>query len=106
MHPHAPSHGEICSRLSSRCIHMLLPMARSALLSPFLHLMDSLEKSLRKNHLRVSNPHHVVSRVFASSFTGSTEVVVITDYTLVAVSLNWLLFTGITGNTWVNMRLL
>merc|ERR1719348_1581257 len=79
---------------------LLLPLVQ--ILGSLLQCLHPLEQPLGKDVARLSDLHHVVTRVFASSVAGLAQVVVITDNTLVPVSNNWLALTSITSDSIVN----
>merc|ERR1719342_1578298 len=76
------------------------------LVSSLLENLHPLEKSLREGVSWVSDLHHVVLEcctwILASCMTGFTQVIVITDNTLVPISNDRIHFTSITGDSIVN----
>merc|ERR1712073_231447 len=79
---------------------LLLPLAQ--VLGPLLQGLHPLEQPLGKDVARLSNLYHVVTWVFASGVAGLAKVIVITDYTLVPVSNDWLALTSIASDSIVN----
>merc|ERR1712227_1145561 len=76
------------------------------LIGSFLQDLHPLEESLREGVSWVSNLHHIVLEcctwILASCMTRFTQVIVITDNTLVPISNDRVHLTSITGNSIVN----
>merc|ERR1711994_325354 len=94
--------GNMTSSRKTRRVSFVFFMSRATFFSSFLHLMNSLKKPLRKNHFWISNSHHIVTRMTASSFALSTEIKIVANNTLISVSFNRGLFARITSNSMVN----
>merc|ERR1712213_101163 len=87
---------------SNLLLLLLLLLSLVQILCPLLQCLHPLEQPLGKDVARLGDLHHVVTRVLASGMAGLTQVIVITDNTLVPVSNDWLALTSITSDSIVN----
>merc|ERR1719295_1889198 len=94
--------GNMTSSRKTRRASFVFFMSRATFFNSFLHLMNAFKKPLRKNHFRICNSHHIVTRMTTSRFAVSTEIKVITNNTLVSVSINWSLLARIASNSMVD----